>query len=348
MFLVSMAALLTAHPTDIIYISTQILKKQILRSKRLLPLTGTSATNNKTSPTYSKVEITGKTKNFTQIWVNTLIPSNIGTNKKEKMCKTTSNIWSHFGATGEGMMFYFSLSKAKEACKLLIMSKNYECQELQYHLWCHIDMYATKSRGGMPFGGIFLNFYKIFISYFIHVSQVSKIFLLFYIQKVKTLMLFISILHILYQWQNLHLIRCITRPKVKAMCKNCLARYKGAPLCLMRQCAYVAFVFGLVHGTTSTFHQRKLDRIKSYIHSTWLFSPAITPHLLALLLAHFSYLRISSSQKINNSLLTSVVGGTPYKLLVIIYLFFQNLFRGIYKYNLLHILQHWQINYSHI
>ncbi|KNZ49133.1 hypothetical protein VP01_5196g1 [Puccinia sorghi] len=37
-----------------------------------------------------------------------------------------------------------------------------------------------------------------------------------------------------------------TRPKVKAMSTHCLSRYKGEPLYLTRQCAHVAFAFGLV------------------------------------------------------------------------------------------------------
>ncbi|KNZ43644.1 hypothetical protein VP01_9g2 [Puccinia sorghi] len=40
-----------------------------------------------------------------------------------------------------------------------------------------------------------------------------------------------------------NLVAPVTRPKVKAMCTHCLARFKGAPLYLKRQFVHVAFVF---------------------------------------------------------------------------------------------------------
>ncbi|KNZ63163.1 hypothetical protein VP01_117g6 [Puccinia sorghi] len=46
----------------------------------------------------------------------------------------------------------------------------------------------------------------------------------------------------------------ITRPKVKAMCTHCLAKYKGAHLYLRRQCVHVAFVFSLVNLIQITDH----------------------------------------------------------------------------------------------
>ncbi|KNZ63628.1 hypothetical protein VP01_111g15 [Puccinia sorghi] len=52
----------------------------------------------------------------------------------------------------------------------------------------------------------------------------------------------------------------ITRPKVKAMLENCLARQKGASLYLKRQFVHIGFVFGLLALDCDTMH------IKCFCH----------------------------------------------------------------------------------
>ncbi|KNZ59689.1 putative signal peptide protein [Puccinia sorghi] len=47
-------------------------------------------------------------------------------------------------------------------------------------------------------------------------------------------------------------VKSVTRPKVKAMRRHCLARYKGTPLYLTRQCVHVAFLFGLLKVAISS------------------------------------------------------------------------------------------------
>ncbi|KNZ53496.1 hypothetical protein VP01_3223g2 [Puccinia sorghi] len=56
-----------------------------------------------------------------------------------------------------------------------------------------------------------------------------------------------------------------TRPTVKAMRTHCLARYKGAPLYLTRQCVLVAFVFGLFGGLPKVANQATWKKTQGFL-----------------------------------------------------------------------------------